>query len=420
LRCLVVSKMPPPHRSEELHFEGCNFFRFRVVYSLLSGRPIVIEKIRPGDDNPGLKEHETLLLKLLNDITNGTQTEISRTGTRLRFTPGVLLGGEASLNCGLTRCISFFLEALLLLSPFCKKPLRVKLEGITNAPGEISVEAIRTTWLPVYTKFVLNDEDLDIKIVNRGLLPEGGGKIILTAPIVKKLRPVQREKVGKVCKIRGTAWVTKVSPSLAHRLIDGAKQALRGYLTDVYITVDQRKGAHGGNSPGFGIVLWAATTEGVFYHGESMSKPRGSADVPGLPEEVGAEGALRLLEQIYLGGCTDGSAQALAATFMTLGEKDVNRYLLGDLSIYTVAALRHLQTFFGMVFKMEDWERLRKIEEKKKAIKKVEKEEKKGTDDEIKGESEEKDVDEMRLGSTNKILLTGVGVGFTNLNKLAL
>lgn len=38
----------------------------------------------------------------------------------------------------------------------------------------------------------------------------------------------------------------------------------------------------------------------MLYHGEAMSKPRGSADVPGLPEEVGEEAALRLLEQIYL------------------------------------------------------------------------------------------------------------------------
>ncbi|GMT03622.1 hypothetical protein PENTCL1PPCAC_25796, partial [Pristionchus entomophagus] len=228
-------------------FRGLQLLLFRVVYSLLSGRPILIDKIRPDDDSPGLKEHETLLLKLLNNISNGTQTEINRTGTRLRFTAGMLLGGEASLNCGLTRCISLYLEALLLLSPFCKKPLRVKLEGITNAPREISVEAILTTLLPVYTKFVLNDEDLDIKIVNRGLLPEGDGKLIFSTPIVKKLRPVQREKVGNVRKVRGTAWVTKTGIGVcAHRLVDGAKQVLRGYLTDVYITVDQRKGAHGG------------------------------------------------------------------------------------------------------------------------------------------------------------------------------
>lgn len=38
----------------------------------------------------------------------------------------------------------------------------------------------------------------------------------------------------------------KVSPSIAHRMIDAAKLALRDYIADVYITVDQRKGTAGG------------------------------------------------------------------------------------------------------------------------------------------------------------------------------
>ncbi len=53
---------------------------------------------------------------------------------------------------------------------------------------------------------------------------------------------------GKICKIRGLAYVTKVSPALAARMIDAAKSALRGYIADVYITLDQRKGTAGGKS----------------------------------------------------------------------------------------------------------------------------------------------------------------------------
>jgi RNA 3'-terminal phosphate cyclase len=68
----------------------------------------------------------------------------------------------------------------------------------------------------------------------------------MNAPIARGLRPVQREQPGKVCKIRGLAYVCKVTPSLAHRMIEAAKKALRGYLADVYITVDQRKGPKGG------------------------------------------------------------------------------------------------------------------------------------------------------------------------------
>lgn len=57
---------------------------------------------------------------------------------------------------------------------------------------------------------------------------------------------IQYKAVGKVCKIRGIASVSKVSPSIAHRMIDAAKATLRDYIADVYITVDQRKGASGG------------------------------------------------------------------------------------------------------------------------------------------------------------------------------
>lgn len=36
--------------------------------------------------------------------------------------------------------------------------------GVTNAPNEISVDAIKATWLTVYNKFVLNDEKLELKV----------------------------------------------------------------------------------------------------------------------------------------------------------------------------------------------------------------------------------------------------------------
>ncbi|VDK18093.1 unnamed protein product [Anisakis simplex] len=373
---------------EEVQFEGCNFMRQHLTYSILSGRPVTIKKIRSMNDEPGIKgsnkygicdvailveimrgfvaDFETKLLSMFEKITNGTRIEISQTGTQIHFVPGMIQGGSVSMDCGTERCLSYFLEPLLMLAPFCKRPLSARLTGVTNAPDELSVDAVRNTWLPVFKKFVLNDEQLDIKIVNRGLKPNGGGSIVFTAPIVRTLRPVQFESPGKVCKIRGMAYVTKVSPSLAHRMIESAKQTLRGYIADVYITVDQRKGDAGGLSPGYGLFLTAETTEGVVYHGESISKPKDEAGTPLMAEDVGHLAASQLLDQIYLGGCVDGSAQTLAVTFMTLCEKDIT-------------------------FKIDEWRKIREESEKEK-----------------------------RLGSEDKAMLTCIGVGYSNLNKIVL
>ncbi|VDM81861.1 unnamed protein product [Strongylus vulgaris] len=243
---------------EEIIFEGCNFFRQRLTYSVLSGRPVTIQNIRKDDDAPGIKDFEAKLLSLLERITNGTRVEINTTGTEVRFRPGIITGGVLTMDCGSDRCLSYFLEPMIIISPFCKNAMTLKLKGmcVTNAPNEISVDAIKAAWLT-------------------------------------------REKSGKVCKIRGQAYVTKVTPSLAYRMIDAAKRMLHGYISDVYITVDQRKGDAGGNSPGYGLFLTAETTEGVVYHGEAISKPKGESGDPIVPEDVGSNAAMALLEEIY-------------------------------------------------------------------------------------------------------------------------
>ena len=80
-----------------LNYSGHLHFRHRLVLSLLSGKAIKIDKIRPGDKNPGLRgmlseyslsgrhsteslDYEVSLLRLLEKVTNGTVIEISLTG----------------------------------------------------------------------------------------------------------------------------------------------------------------------------------------------------------------------------------------------------------------------------------------------------------------------------------------------------
>ncbi|CAD5211819.1 unnamed protein product [Bursaphelenchus okinawaensis] len=376
--------------------EGCNLFKQRICYSLLSGKPVTFVEIRPFDENPGVRDHEVKLLELISELTNGTNVVINKTGTQVRFEPGMLNGGNLEFDCGNERPVSYFLEALLYIAPFCGHPLNVKLTGVTNKDGELSVDALRACWLPVFNKFILDDENLSIKINSRGFFPDGGGLVTFTSPVVKKLRPVKRLKEGKVCKIRGLAYVCKVNSSLAHRMIEAAKKRLHGYIADIYVTVDQRKGAQAGNSPGFGLFLTAETTEGVFYHGESCSKPAEDDNVV-TAEDLGESAADMLLTEIFKGGATDTTAQSLALSFMAMNDRDVNKYLLGEPSLYTVYTMRNLQTFFEHRFKFDELK------------------------DQMESEDQSEDFEEKEgFGSQNKALVTCVGIGYLNLNKLIL
>lgn len=57
---------------------------------MLSGKPVKIRDIRSEDLNPGLVEYEMNLLKLVEQISNGSVIDINISGTQIRFTPGVI------------------------------------------------------------------------------------------------------------------------------------------------------------------------------------------------------------------------------------------------------------------------------------------------------------------------------------------
>merc|ERR1712130_389945 len=88
--------------------------------------------IRPRDDDPGLQEAEGGFIRLLDRLTNGSQVEVSDTGSQLTYKPGVLLGGKIEHQCSLERGIGYWLEPILALAPFRKDPLHLVLTGVTN------------------------------------------------------------------------------------------------------------------------------------------------------------------------------------------------------------------------------------------------------------------------------------------------
>lgn len=97
--------MPATIHNDILVYKGSNFFRQRLLLSTLSGRTIKIEEIRSNHDDPGLREYEVNLIRLLDKVTNGTRVELSETGTTLFYQPGILTGGQVTHSCCVQRGI---------------------------------------------------------------------------------------------------------------------------------------------------------------------------------------------------------------------------------------------------------------------------------------------------------------------------
>jgi len=118
-----------------LEFHGHTYLRQILLLSLLSGRHVIIKQIRSDATNPGLLPYEIDLLKLIEKVTNGSTSIISKTGTKLTFRPGIIDCAEGLMvehSCNLARSMTYYLELVCVLAIFGKTDLWLELDGNTD------------------------------------------------------------------------------------------------------------------------------------------------------------------------------------------------------------------------------------------------------------------------------------------------
>jgi len=311
---------------ETVRLKGSKNFRYRIVSAMLSGRPIVISDIRAEDESPGIKDYEASFLQMVDLVSSGSSISINETGTKLRYKPGAIEGGfELKHECPTSRGIGYFLEPLLLISIFGKKPTEITLTGVTDSSKDLCIDTIRNVTAGLIRHFGV-EEKVSIKVLVRGVAPKGGGKVSVWIPIIKALKPVSLLEPGKIKRFRGTSYVCRCSPQFANRMVTSARGILNRFIPDVYIHTDHCKGKAGGLSSGFGVSMTAESINGFVLSTQCI--PTESS----MPEEVGEKCAKQLVEQIAQGGCVDSNHQGMMCVLMALSPEDVSRLRIGKLS----------------------------------------------------------------------------------------
>jgi RNA 3'-terminal phosphate cyclase len=60
-------------------------------------------------------------------------------GTTILVKPGIIAGGSIVHDCPLARSVGYFLEAMVMLAPFSKRPMHLTLRGVTTDDKDLSV-----------------------------------------------------------------------------------------------------------------------------------------------------------------------------------------------------------------------------------------------------------------------------------------
>ncbi|KAJ5218253.1 RNA 3'-terminal phosphate cyclase-like protein [Penicillium cinerascens] len=349
---MATTSQPP------LRFTSHHNLVYRLVLSTLTGRTVHISQIRSSSPtNPGLSPHEISFLRLLEAVTNGSQMEISYTGTILVYKPGLVTGSTAGsgatggvirheLPSNCNRGLSYYLIPLCLLAPFSKAPIKILFTGpgvITSSTqtGDMSVDSVRTAILPLYNQFgIFNNVELRIlRRSNPGPNGRGGGgEVQLTfGHQVRLPKTLHLMNPGRIKRIRGVAYSVGVSGSNNARMIEIARGILNPLSPDTYIFSDVSSApllpAPDKNNPnakkkiglGFGLSLVAESSTGCLYSADVASPPSGGQP----PEDIGKQCAFQLLETVSKSGCVSPAAATTMLILMTMGSEDVGRLQVG-------------------------------------------------------------------------------------------
>lgn len=69
-------------------------------------------------------------------------TSLVLVGTAILLRPGIILGGTLQHDCPTSRSIGYFLEPIVRLAPFAKKPIYLTLKGVTTDEHDFSVRSV--------------------------------------------------------------------------------------------------------------------------------------------------------------------------------------------------------------------------------------------------------------------------------------
>ena len=333
---------------------GSNYFRLKIAYSLLLNQAIEITNIRDDDINPGLSKYEISFLKLISEITNGTVIDINKTGTILKFTPGTITnnyGDEFTFQCDKSRAVTYYAEGLIPIAMFGKESLVVNLEGITNNNIDNSVDSFKGSTCALIQKLVVGDTVIfDIK--KRGMFPNGCGCVKFKCPIITNLAPFDWTNEGKVKRVRGIAFTSKISSSFANRMVNKARGVLNNFLPDVWISTDSVKDKDLQKiSPGYGISLVAETTNGFAFASDMVNKDNKDY----TPEDLAKELTVKFLNDIYCAGAVDVNNQGLFLFLMALSEKNlVSEMKIGRITKYSKGVIRLIKDLLKVRFNIRE------------------------------------------------------------------
>jgi len=226
---------------------GGQVLRSSLTLSLLTGRPVVIEKIRAGRKKPGLLHQHLAAVRAAAEI-GGADVEGAAFGSRrLVFRPGRVRPGSYEFRVGTAGSATLVLQTVLPPLLLAEGESHLLLEGGTHNPMAPPVDFLEKAYLPLVNQL---GPRVELQLARPGFYPAGGGDFTVHVQPARQLGRLELVDRGQVTARRVHVLLARLPRHIAER--ECRTIAQQPGWEDATFTIDEVRNSRG---PGNAVMI---------------------------------------------------------------------------------------------------------------------------------------------------------------------
>ena len=316
---------------------GGQMVRTSVAMATVTGTTTHLTRIRENRPTNGLSKQHCAAVNAVAEMAGSKVTGNTLGSRELLFEPGNEQVYDSQMNVGTAGSVSLVLQAMLLAARNHKKRLTVDISGGTNVMWAPPIDSYQQLLFPLMGKMGIN---ADVRIIERGFYPQGGGRVIATLDPIGGIHPIDIDSLGDLIAIRGVCFSQRLPDWIVKDVIRSCEDTLAP-IADVEFDVQKTEG----DSRGAGIVLVAEFENGML--GSNALTSRGNT-----ADKAGEDAATDPLREMNSGATMDVHTADQLLPDMAMAEGK-SAFSVSRISKHLLSQMDTLESFLDVKFGVE-------------------------------------------------------------------
>ena len=316
---------------------GGQAVRTSVAMAAITGKATHLTRIRENRPTQGLSKQHCTAVSAVSQMTGANIIGNTLESQDLTVLPGTKKEYDIVMDVGSAGSVALVLQAMMLASKNHDKPVHMDIMGGTNVMWAPPIDSYKHVLFPLMKRMGI---EADLKIIQRGLYPEGGGRVVVDMHPIGDIKPLYIENMGALKKIRGTCFVQNLPGWLVDQMIEGCMTSLGDMDVDIEIERIEE-----GISRGAGMTLAAEYENGIIGSNVLTSKNHPA-------KQAGIDVANDLLTIMNSGSTMDVHTADQLLPYLAMADGD-SAFSVSRISRHLLSQMDTLETFLDVKFGVE-------------------------------------------------------------------